>query len=89
MISKNFKNDILSKRETIFNEFGTNDNDRWKIQWKTGLIKLLIKSILISKALKRLLITRLQIIDSNESNYSDNYETQLNSNNETINLEDR
>ncbi len=89
MISKNFKNDILSKRETIFNEFGTNDNDRWKIQWKTGLIKLLIKSILISKALKRLLITRLQIIDSNESNDSDNYETQLNSNNETINLEDR
>jgi hypothetical protein len=89
LISKNFKNDILSKRETIFNEFGTNDNDRWKIQWKTGLIKLLIKSILISKALKRLLITRLQIIDSNESNDSDNYETQLNSNNETINLEDR
>ncbi len=30
-----------------------------------------------------------QIIDSNESNDSDNYETQLNSNNETINLEDR
>ncbi len=30
-----------------------------------------------------------QIIDSNESNDSDNFETQLNSNNETINSEDR